>query len=193
MSQTAIERARAVAAPIRVMGLLVNRRRSAAPWPFRALYSFEKVVTFSPGGGGFHPGGGCERHEIAFREACSVVRADFVVPVDDRPPDFLTVEEAGAVLRFSRGKAYELAREYLATGGASGMPVIRFGRLLRVPRALLEQWIGGPITWPIPTTHACDPSAIASPVASVTPMSLATRPPVRRSARVEQPSIPFGA
>ena len=97
------------------------------------------------------------------------------------------------MLRFSRGKAYELAREYLATGGASGMPVIRFGRLLRVPRALLEQWIGGPVTWPIPTTHACDPSAIASPVASVTSMSHATRPPVRRSARVEQPSIPFPA
>ncbi len=32
------------------------------------------------------------------------------------PQDFLTVEEAGSVLRFSRGKAYELAREYLATG-----------------------------------------------------------------------------
>ena len=97
------------------------------------------------------------------------------------------------MLRISRGKSYELAREYLATGGASGMPVIRLGRQLRVPRAMFEQWIGGPITWPIPTTHACDPSAIASPVASVTPMSLATRPPVRRSARVEQPSIPFPA
>jgi len=38
-----------------------------------------------------------------------VVRADFGVPIDTRVPDFLTVEEAGAVLRFSRGKAYELA------------------------------------------------------------------------------------
>ena len=120
------------------------------------------------------------------------MRADFAVPVDDRPPDFLTVEEAGAVLRLSRGKAYELAREYLATGGATGMPVIRLGRQLRVPRVLLEQWIGGPITWPIPT-HARPSSAIASPVASVTSMSHATRPPVRRSARVEQPSIPFPA
>lgn len=118
--------------------------------------------------------------------------ADFNVPADDRPPDFLTVEEAGAVLRFSRGKAYELAREFLATAGVSGMPVIHLSRQLRVPRALFEQWIGGPITWPIPTqTRASD--AIASPVASGTSMSHATRPRVRRVTRVEQPSIPFGA
>ena len=121
------------------------------------------------------------------------MRADFGVPVDDRPPDFLTVEEAGAVLRFSRGKSYELAREFLATGGASGMPVLRLGRQLRVPRALFEQWIGGPLTWPIPTTHPNDPVAIASPLSSKPSRSHATRPPVRRSPRVEQTSIPFPA
>ena len=121
------------------------------------------------------------------------MRADFGVPVDGRPPDFLTVEEAGAVLRFSRGKSYELAREFLATGGASGMPVIRLGRQLRVPRALFEQWVGGPITWPIPTTHSSEPVEIASLVASKTSRSHASRPPVRRSPRVEQPSIPFPA
>ena len=96
------------------------------------------------------------------------------------------------MLRFSRGKAYELAREYLATSGASGMPVIRLGRQLRVPRALFEQWIGGPVTWPIPTQSRAS-SAIALPVAAVTSMSHATGPRVRRSSRVEQPSIPFGA
>ena len=119
--------------------------------------------------------------------------ADFGSVVDDRPPDFLTVEEAGAVLRFSRGKAYELAREFLATGSASGMPVIRLGRQLRVPRALLEQWIGGPITWPIPPTYPTEAVAIALPVASKPSRSHATRPPIRRSTRVEQTSIPFPA
>ena len=117
------------------------------------------------------------------------MRPDFGVPVDDRAPDFLTVEEAGAVLRFSRGKAYELAREFLSTGGASGMPVIRLGRQLRVPRAVLEDWIGGPITWPIPTTHPTEPVAIALKPSR----PHATRSPVRRSPRVEQPSIPFPA
>ena len=121
------------------------------------------------------------------------MRADFGVPVDDRPPDFLTVDEAGAVLRLSRGKAYELAREFLATGGASGMPVVRLGRQLRVPRVLLERWIGGPVTWPIPSTYPTEAVAIASPVALKPSRSRATRPPVRRSTRVEQPSIPFPA
>jgi len=97
------------------------------------------------------------------------------------------------VLRFSRGKSYELAREFLAKSGASGMPVIRLGRQLRVPRALPEQWIGGPITWPIPATHPTEPVAIASPVASTPSRSHATRPPVRRSTCVDQPSIPFPA
>ena len=51
----------------------------------------------------------------------------------------LTVEEAARVLRIGRSLAYELAREYDATGGVSGLPVIRIGGCLRVPRwALLE-------------------------------------------------------
>lgn len=51
----------------------------------------------------------------------------------------LTVEEAAGVLRIGRSLAYQLAREYDATGGVSGLPVIRLGGCLRVPRwALLE-------------------------------------------------------
>ena len=113
------------------------------------------------------------------------MRAICGLPVDDRPPDFLTVEEAGAVLRLSRGKAYELARLYLATGGLSGMPVIRLGRQLRVPRALFEQWLGGPITWPIPTqtrVSAAIASPIESPVASIMSSSTGKRS-TRRAAR----------
>ena len=69
------------------------------------------------------------------------------------------------MLRFSRGKAYEVAREFLATASASGMPVIRLGRQLRVPRALFEQWIGGPITWPLPIERRA-PAAPANPTGS---------------------------
>ena len=64
------------------------------------------------------------------------------------PPDFLTVEEAGDVLRIGRTAAYQLAREFLATGGSTGIPVVRYGRQLRVPRCRLEDVLGGPLTWP---------------------------------------------
>jgi hypothetical protein len=58
-------------------------------------------------------------------------------------PDFLTVEDAAAVLRIGRTAAYEPAQRYRATGGAEGLPVVVLGRLLRVPRAQLEALAGG--------------------------------------------------
>ena len=64
------------------------------------------------------------------------------------PPDFLTVEEAAQVVRIGRTKAYDLARLFLVTNGVDGLPVIRFGKQLRVPRCRLEALLGGPITWP---------------------------------------------
>lgn len=55
-------------------------------------------------------------------------------------PSLLTLSEATRVLRIGRSLGYQLAREYLASGGTSGLPVIRLGeQCLRVPRwALLE-------------------------------------------------------
>ncbi len=106
---------------------------------------------------------------------------------DDRAPDFLTVEEAAAVLRIGRSKAYERAREYLATDGASGMPVIRLGKQMRVPRALLERWIGGPITWPIADSR----SPAASPVVSIASTPHRSRPDRRNASTSQQTSIPF--
>lgn len=56
----------------------------------------------------------------------------------------LTVEEAADVLRISRGVAYELARQWRATGGEEGLPVVELGRSLRVPKdALLEMLATG--------------------------------------------------
>ena len=43
----------------------------------------------------------------------------------DRP--LLTVAEATTVLRIGRSLGYQLAREYLASGGTTGLPVIRLG------------------------------------------------------------------
>ena len=70
------------------------------------------------------------------------------VPV---PPDFLTLDEAAAVLRVGRSTAYREANAFEASGGKTGIPVIRYGKLFRVPRYRLEEQLGGPITWPLPT------------------------------------------
>ena len=54
-------------------------------------------------------------------------------------PALLTVEEAARVLRIGRSLAYQLARDYESSGGVEGLPVIRLGACMRVPRwALLE-------------------------------------------------------
>jgi excisionase family DNA binding protein len=52
-------------------------------------------------------------------------------------PAVLTVEEAAQVLRIGRSAAYEQARRFIATGGAEGLPAVRLGRCLRVPRQAL--------------------------------------------------------
>ena len=51
----------------------------------------------------------------------------------------LTVEEAGRALGVSRYLAYEMAK----TGSIGGVPVIRIGRRLVVPRAALERVLAG--------------------------------------------------
>ena len=66
------------------------------------------------------------------------------------PPDFLTLEEAAAVLRVGRSTAYREANAFEASGGKTGIPVVRYGKLFRVPRCRLEEQLGGPITWPLP-------------------------------------------
>ena len=59
-------------------------------------------------------------------------------------PEFLTIEEAAAVLRIGRASAYLLAQQWRHTGGRSGLPVQRLGRLLRVPRSALERMAVSP-------------------------------------------------
>jgi hypothetical protein len=63
-------------------------------------------------------------------------------------PDFFTVEEAAKVLRLGRTAAYEATRRWRATGGADGLPVVKIGGALRVPRHQLELLAGGPINGP---------------------------------------------
>jgi hypothetical protein len=54
----------------------------------------------------------------------------------------LTVVEAAGVLRIGRTLAYQLASRYLA-GEPDGLPVIRLGGCLRVPRSALDDRMRG--------------------------------------------------
>ncbi len=105
------------------------------------------------------------------------------------PPDFLTVEEAAAVLRIGRTSAYRQARKYIATNGAEGLCADRFGKQIRIPRCHLEQRLGGPITWPIFT----DDTPVASAVASITPAPSAKRTTRRATRPPDQDVLPFSA
>ena len=62
-----------------------------------------------------------------------------MVTTKSDPAPFLTIVEAAALLRVGRTVAYQLARRYLATDGREGLPVVRLGRQLRVPRHALER------------------------------------------------------
>jgi excisionase family DNA binding protein len=64
----------------------------------------------------------------------------------------MTVEEAAGFLRIGRGRAYELARRWEATDGREGLPVVRLGRLFRVPRHQLVRLVDGDT----PATAAAD-------------------------------------
>jgi hypothetical protein len=68
--------------------------------------------------------------------------ASEVLGVSSSP--LLTVDEATRVLRIGRSLGYQLAHDYENSGGVSGLPVIRLGGCLRVPRwALLELALTG--------------------------------------------------
>lgn len=61
----------------------------------------------------------------------------------------LTVEEAAKKLRIGRGTAYAQARRWRETNGREGLPVIKLGRTLRVPRAALDRHLlklGDPVS-----------------------------------------------
>jgi hypothetical protein len=105
-------------------------------------------------------------------------------------PDLLTVMEAAGVLRVGRTTAYDQVGKYFATNGADGMPCIRVGGQLRVPRALFEEWLGFRITvWPPLEAPDGDDVAFIAPTA-VGPVAAAA-PSRRRSKAAAQSSRLF--
>ena len=52
---------------------------------------------------------------------------------------FLRVREAAMVLGISNSAAYELANAWLATDGRTGLPAVRMGRRILIPRAAIDR------------------------------------------------------
>jgi hypothetical protein len=114
-------------------------------------------------------------------------------------PDLLTVEEAAVLCRIGRNKAYGLARQWRATDGRCGLPVVEFGHTLRVPRHALEQMLGVTFTaWPatpapeenvVPTEAPAPEDTVAAPAAEIA-MSNVT-PIRRRRGRTESDQLPL--
>ena len=60
-------------------------------------------------------------------------------------PLMLTVEQAREVLGIGRSLAYGEVRRYLATDGREGIPAVRIGSAIRIPRAgLVDLMLGRP-------------------------------------------------
>ena len=117
-------------------------------------------------------------------------------------PDLLTVEEAAVLCRIGRNKAYGLARQWRATNGRCGLPVVEFGHTLRVPRHALEQMLGVVFTaWPTePAGESCvtppkasaPEEAISAPASDEpTPNASNVTPIRRRRAREESDQLPL--
>ena len=54
----------------------------------------------------------------------------------------LTVGDAAKALGISRTVAYRMANEYVESGGEEGLPAIRLGKRLVVPKAMLDELLG---------------------------------------------------
>lgn len=67
--------------------------------------------------------------------------SDLVVDGWAELPLLLKVEEAARVLRIGRSKAYEMTTLYATSAGTEGLPVLRMGDVLRVPRFALYEFV----------------------------------------------------
>jgi hypothetical protein len=86
-------------------------------------------------------------------------------------PLMLTVEQTCEVLGIGRSLAYAQVRRYLASEGREGIPAVRIGTALRIPRTgLVELLLAAPA-----------PTHVEAAVLHVVPMPEPTRPPKRRT------------
>lgn len=96
----------------------------------------------------------------------------------------MTVEEAARLIRVGRTKAYAMAQQWRATGGRSGLPVVDFGHVLRVPRRALEELVGTELGAGLSGGIAPEPSGAdgAGAAAVTTPSQAPVEPAVTTDA-----------
>jgi hypothetical protein len=92
----------------------------------------------------------------------------------------LTVEEAARVLRIGRTKAYALTREYRQTEGRSGLPVVDFGDVLRVPASQIAATLGVTVPEVIAAVRGSRRSATGRPIPASSFPDRPARPGTRR-------------
>ena len=112
--------------------------------------------------------------------------------VPEEPPDFLTVDEVAAVMRISRNRAYELVRRGVATDGREGIPAERVDKQFRISRYVIEERLGGPITWPIPGFHDIPNTRTSDPVAEPLATQISPKPensPAKSTRRIRSNSL----
>lgn len=123
-----------------------------------------------------------------------MTRRTATVPAE--APDYLTVDEVAAIKRISRGRAYAQVRLGVATNGEDGIPAERVDKQFRISKYVIEEQLGGPITWPIPGFHDCaevpsDDDAVEPPVRQPASTSDTTSPkPTRRERSTSSDSQP---
>ncbi len=100
-------------------------------------------------------------------------------------PDFLTLKEAAKVIRLRRTASYQLAARSTGLDDVV-LPIVRFGKQIRVPRVRLEQLLGGPLTWP---PVEVDETPTDEPGTPPPPPKRRKRPP---EADTGQGSLPLG-
>lgn len=105
-------------------------------------------------------------------------------------PDFITVEQAAAIIGIGRTCAYQLARR-AADFGEGTFPAVRFGKQLRVPRRKLEDLTGGPITIPTDDDRAITPTSHDKPDPTTNTDHPPTTNTVDTPTDLPQPPLPF--
>ena len=104
----------------------------------------------------------------------------------------LSVEQTCNVLGIGRSLAYSQVRRYLATGGREGIPAVRIGSVIRVPRAGLIDLM---LAAPAPTLSEDAALHVVAPAAAPEPSGRTVRPHRRHGTRqvrsIDTAQLPF--